>query len=343
MSDMADMRVAQEGRSAWQVPPDVGTHAGIAIPPDADFFAAPPPEIGEVLAAHTTLTTRKRAMSAGTRWAVVAGAFGVVLVGVQIGGYVLAHPSPGRAATVSFRLGLISLGAALLAGFIALLITRFHHTCTYVGRLGMARYTVTGSRGAEPKVDLLAFAEAASLHVERTQHYTNGVYSNTTYQYTWKDDLAGQGASNPAAAGLKPRVVFRLAGSYSSKKDTPKPKDPYYFAVAGEAAWSEFLMAKLAADFEEDGFVEFPVTGGKVLAVRVAADYLEFVLPQGEERIGIADIGDVELKDGRFAVKHKDARFLSRKGKFSLQYSQLGNGLAFLFCLERLAGISFSG
>ena len=330
MSDMADMRVAQEGRSGWEAPPDVGTHAGIAIPPDADFFAAPPPEIGEVLAAHTTLTARKRAMSAGTRWAVVAGAFGVVLVGVQIGGYLLADPSPGRAATVSFRMGLISLGAALLAGFIARLITRFHHTCTYVGRQGMARCAITGSRGAEPKVDLLAFAEAASLHVERTQHYTNGVYSNTTYQYTWKDDLAG-------------RVVFRLAGSYSSKKDTPKPKDPYYFAVAGEAAWSEFLMAKLAADFEEDGFVEFPVTGGKVLAVRVAADYLEFVLPQGEERIEIADIGDVELKDGRFAVKHKDARLFSRKGKFSLQYSQLGNGLAFLFCLERLAGISFSG
>ncbi len=67
-------------RSVWTPPAGVTAHDGTPIPDDVDFFAEPPPEIGPVASAYSTL---KVGRGADRRWIRAA----IVLVLAGLGGY----------------------------------------------------------------------------------------------------------------------------------------------------------------------------------------------------------------------------------------------------------------
>ena len=66
----AEIGVDWEG---WSPPESVVTHAGMPIPEEMDFFASPPPEIGEIQTAFSTLKTTKRPLSPFARAAIIFG------------------------------------------------------------------------------------------------------------------------------------------------------------------------------------------------------------------------------------------------------------------------------
>jgi hypothetical protein len=121
----------------WQPPAGLRNHAGDPLGGNDDFFAAPPPEIGEILSAYTSLRRDRRPMAPGTRLglAVAVGAAGMV-VGLLI--------------ALNFQDAFWQLfWPVLLAGLgllITLAATRFRHTCTFVGRAGIASFRCRGSR-----------------------------------------------------------------------------------------------------------------------------------------------------------------------------------------------------
>src|SRR5207253_11507030 len=100
-------------------------------------FTPPPPEIGEVVSAFTTLKKNVEPMAPGARMAgaLVGGAVGLVI------GVVIALNIKAPALQVLFPVGLAGLGLGIV-----LLCTGFKHSCTYVGKEGAARFTCRGSR-----------------------------------------------------------------------------------------------------------------------------------------------------------------------------------------------------
>jgi hypothetical protein len=208
---------------------------------------------------------------------------------------------------------------------ITLYFTRFSHRCSYVGQFGAARYMLRGSRTGHPKGEVLLFPQAVELRTRQVRQYMNGVYTGTTYDFTWTDPNG--------------RRVFRLSGNHRGGKGLPKPKDPYHFALATELSWSQYLLGHLAGQLEQAGFVHFNIKPRQW--VRVGPGFFDFCLNQEVQRITTPEIKAISLAGGHFHIAHKDARWFSRRGKFSFDYPNMANARLFLLAVEKLIGYRF--
>jgi len=137
-SSPARGRVAND---ALKAAPD---HRGEARAFDVELFAAPPPEIGTITSAESTLRPGKEPFSPPVRLLILllpaAAVFGIVWVLTQ-----------GMRPSERESLRIIGGG---MGGAVALLVawyyTRFKHRCTYVGEGGAALFELRGSRDRTP-------------------------------------------------------------------------------------------------------------------------------------------------------------------------------------------------
>jgi hypothetical protein len=295
-------------RPSWQPDADITTHAGSPLTIDADFFTPPPAAIGEVISAATTLPKSTQPMPDATRWAIIAGG-GVGLAIV----FQLLFSNP-----------LVSLSIGGVAAATAWFFTRFHYNCSYVGTKGLVKYSLTGSRMAMPKENILLFADAHSLYTSTTRNYTNGIYTGTNYSYRWTKNSGSQHA---------------ITGTHRGENNAPKENDQWHFANVAESAWTSHLLQTLDAKLAEHGYIEFPLTVG-LQAVRVGEGFLEFVTKKdGPQRVRREDMRDILLGSGTFQFKHQDSHWWSGKGKFSFDYGNIPNARIFLICLKELTDI----
>jgi hypothetical protein len=304
--------------AAWEPTEGVLTHAGTAIPEDMDFFVPPPPKLGKVMTAWSTLKLGQEAPSPASK-ALVAGLAGVLTAGVVLA---VAAAAFGR---VEPEILLFAAGTGLLVALLAWFARRFKHSCSYVCASGIIRYTLKGDRDADVASEVLVFRQAANLNAGQTRHYTNGIYTGTNYDYTWTDDEGHR--------------LLRLSGSYNSKTGNPKPKSPFHLARAGEIAWNIHLSERLQAELDEFGSIEFPVNKHDV--VRVGRGFLEFDFKGRVDHVPASEIKALSIHSGTFSIHTKDAKWFGSKGKFSFNYSQLGNAGMFVFALEQLLGYRF--
>jgi hypothetical protein len=298
--------------SSWQPHPEIESHSGSPPTADADFFMPPPPTIGELISADTTLkTSTSNPMPELLRLTIVILAGGVSFAIILFG----------------FHNALFAIVAAGVNGWLAWFCTRFHHTCSYIGSKGLIKYELVESRSAMPKESLLLFTDAHSLYAKTIRNYTNGLYTGTNYTYTWKKNSGNE---------------YVITGSYQSEKSSPKDGDIWHFANMSESVWSSYLLSTLDAQIDRHGYVEFPM-GGALQAVRVGQGFMEFVTRKdGSQRVMVADMRDISLGSGTFQFKHQDARWWSGKGKYSFEYANIPNARVFLICLSELAGISWN-
>jgi hypothetical protein len=303
----------------WDPPADLQMHSSVAIPLDMDFFVEPPPEIGDLLSAHSTLKKSKEPMGAMSRMII---AF-VVAIGIWLGFWLLLKAMDPNDEITGHVLGLI---VGLLGLAIVYAVTGFKHVCTYVGKKGLARYTIKGSRYADPQEELVEFDQVIDLFTGQTRHYTNGVYTGTQYFFRWDDS--------------KGRKKLNLTGSYRSEKGEPPPQDPFYFGQAGEISWSIYLLDALQKELDEHGSVEFKVNSKD--AVRVGVGYMEFCFGSKEQRVDGEELKHISIGGGTFSFKTADAKWYSSKGKFSFDYSRMANARCFLLVLNNLLGVSFN-
>lgn len=293
--------------TSWAPPEDVPRHAGVPIEPDADFFADPPPEIGEVLSAESSLKTTK------TPWRVSSR---IVLAGLVA-----------WAGAMALQLFIPDwLWAALLFAVLAPVVwlaTGFSHTCTYVGRLGVARFRCKGSRSRVRPPEVLRFEDATELRTSQTRHYHNGVYTGTSYAFVWSD-----------AEGKK---RFKLSGTYRGEKAPPKPKDPFHFAVMSETAWTLFLLAESERELEANGSIRFALKSGHWVAV--GPGFLDLNLPGvPEHRLPAGEVGEVAFEQGVIKIKRVDAKegWFSSSGVYKLQADAMANFRLFGMVYSRL-------
>jgi len=295
---------------------------GEPIPETMDFPIEPPPEVGPVRAAYSTVVVGKPAYSRKKAWLINLGIYllSAIIAVVCIGLALEAKTTDewiqfGIAGTV---LGLISLPFSLY-------FTRNANWLAYVGQLGLVRYKLGKHREAIKKTELFQFQDAIDLYTQSTRQFMNGVYTGTTYNYEWKD---AQG-----------RRVFRLNGTYSSKQGTPKAKDPYYLATAGEITWSGFLADAMNIELQEEGSVHFKVN--KKDWVKIGPGFFEFHFKNNTARLAVEDIKSLQIGDGQFSITSNDAGWFGGKGKYRFAYGSMANAQLFMMCLEQLCGYQF--
>ncbi len=304
---------SEEG--SWTPPEDVKDHAGVAIPPSADFFCDPPEEIGEVLSAFTTMKKTDQPTSLAVRLVIAffAGAVGLVL------GILIAINITTPFWQVFWTVGLTGLGLG-----ITLLMTGFSHTCTYVGREGVAKFQCSGNR-ENIKSEMFRFADGAEVRTSQTRHYYNGAYTGTEYRYTWTD-VAG-------------RSRYTINGRYRAENGNPPHKDPYHYALAAEMAWTFYLLNQIQPQLQTSGSIFFGL-GGRDW-VRLAEQKM-ILFYKGETVECEADeIAHVSIEQGMFEVRRKDAKkgWFSSTGIFKFPYGNLANAQLFLFLLDKLVGV----
>lgn len=304
--------------AAWVPARGATTHAGTQIPPEMLFFAAPPPALGPVITAWSTLNQGKTPWSIGLRL-LVAAAVGFIL---PVGCIVLAMAAQDQVAP-GVWLVLLTVGLGITA--IAFFLTAFRHTCSYVGEKGIARFKIRGDVESQPAEEILLFRNAASLTAGQTRNYVNGAYTGTTYDFRW---LGGHG-----------ETLLRLKGQYKSKTGNPKPKDPFHFAQSAENAWNVAILDRLQAELNQHGSVEFGVNQRD--AVRVGPGFIEFDFKGQVDRVPAHAIKTLNINDGVFVIHTKEARWFGSRGKFSFNYNQLTNASLFIFALENLLGYQF--
>ena len=222
----------------WSPPEGVVTHAGLPIAADMDFFATPPPEIGEIRSAFSTLKTDQRPLSPFARGAILFGPPSLV-----VGGMMLAKIDE---PAIEILICLVWLPLAWY-------FTRFIRKCSFVGVNGIARVNCKGNRHKIDKREMFLFQDACDLRTSQTRMYHNGVYTGTTYSFIWSDP---QG-----------RKAFKLNGFYMGEKKPPKPKDPFHFAESAETWWSVWLLNRAQEELERQGSIRFRLGGENFVAV----------------------------------------------------------------------------
>ncbi|MEO1300092.1 MAG: hypothetical protein AAFW75_30840, partial [Cyanobacteria bacterium J06636_16] len=222
----------KQSNKGWLPSPEIKRHDGSPIPDSIMFFGAPPPEIGKVITADSSLKTGSRLLSrleiTGIATAIGLGAALFLLWGVSLSG--------SSVPTLFF------VGTGIFVAAIAFVSLSSEKHCSFVGELGIAEFTLTGSSLAKPKAQILNFHHASNLYTKVFRKYTNYVYQRTEYIYQWK---------------CKEREVFGIRDVFRSEPSTPKSGDRWYFAKAAETAWTKWLLKTANDNLEQLGYVEF--------------------------------------------------------------------------------------
>ena len=302
----------------WAPPEGTARHSGDPIEPGADFFVEPPPEIGELVSAETTLSAKTRPWRTVSR-IVLAGLIGwgaALILDV-----ILVHNNQVNAKENLVWEALLLLGFAPLTWY----FTRFSHTCSFVGKLGIARYRCKGNRDRLAAPEVFFFGDATELRTSQTRHYYNHIYTGTAYTFTWTD---GEGSK-----------WFKLKGTYRGENSLPKAKDPFHFALMSEGAWSVFLFDQVVAELEANQSVRFSLGGKHFIAI--GPGFLDvFVSGTEPERLTVDEIDGMQADAGVIKIKRIDAQegWFSSKGVYKFNYEQMANSRLFLLLYTQLIG-----
>ena len=287
---------------------------------DRDFFAQPPPEIGQILSADSTLKLGKTGLPIWLVWSLRFGPILAILAFVIYRQHVLfgstsANPIPFIATFFAGIMLIVGIPIWMIFKF-----TAYTHQCTYVGKNGISMSTLKGRRTGSVKTQHLLFPNSAEVHTASTSHTVNGIYSHTDYRYEW---------TNTQRASL-----FLIKGKFRSSKGTPKQGDLVYFARAADYAWSVYYLQYANQELQQTGAISFRVDSKRV--VRVGQGFIEFHFGGEPVRVTKPEIAKVTLGGGTFAFKHVDAKWYSGGGKFNFKFGKMANGKVFMMALDTL-------
>lgn len=296
-------------------------HGDGPVPQDADFFAPVPPSIGPVRSGWTTLRVGKAPLNPAVRLLTIfAVGIGVALLGL---GVVMVCQIDDDFWTVA-----VPIGSGGLAALITWAVTRFSHTCTYVGRDGVARFVCSGDRERLSVQEVFLFRDAVDLRTAQTHYYRNGVYQNTSFAYTWYD--------------VDGRKRYAVSGAHNSQNKTPPPTHYFHFAKAAEFAWTMYLSEDVEGQLQSSGSIPFHLSGGQW--IRLGRGVLTLGLSGQPVELDARDVGAVQVQKGVVRIKRIDAEegWFSSRGVYKFDFAKLANAQLFFFLLNKLVGVRVS-
>ena len=303
-------------KPGWQPSQGVAHHAGMAIDPQLDFFAPPPSEIGEIVTAASTLKTTKRPMPVVSR---------ILLCGLVA--------SVGVAALYLFDLKepILEVLVAVPLAWLTWYFTRFRHECSYVGKLGTARRFCKGNRSNVYKEERFLFDDAAELRTSQTRHYTNGVYTGTSYSHVWTD-----------AEGKK---RYKLAGKYTGERKPPRASQSPFHSLRRrrKSPGAASLLERALEELNTKGAIRFNV--GRNNWVAIGSGFIDLHMDGHDARCTREEIAGISLNGGIFEIKRfrRQSWLVQQNRRFLLRrYGQMANSRLFLLALDKLLGFRFS-
>jgi len=206
----------------WLPPPTVTDHLGGKLAPDWSFFAPPPPEIGEIRSAYTSLAkgTKLNTRSSRVRKAAIFFVAGISVAIVLEGAFRLLT-SLARETSIPRP-----FWAALCGVLFALFIwwaTRSKHVCNYVGSQGGGEFACTGALENLTRRKILRFKEAAAVSTSVTRHFRNRQYTYTDFSFRW-------------FLPESEKACFEITGSHAANLETPPAGNYHNFGRAAESA-----------------------------------------------------------------------------------------------------------
>jgi hypothetical protein len=300
------------------------THAGLAIAEDDDFFVDAPPAIGQIVSAHTTLKKHVRPKSLLKIVMVASGLFLADMM-VVTALFFLWRNGP-RAANGNEAQVLILISAVVGIGSFALLIwwMRFVHTCTYVGKDGIAIFQCSFHRGNLLRSEVLLFEDAAELRTIPTRAFAGGIIGVSEFAYTWLD---------PQQA-----VIYRFIARHWNSRSARIDED-YHFALMAERAWTEHLARDLEQISADRELLYFPLQHGDFLQVGKG----RLILNQGGQimELPAARIAKVAAGQNLITIHEvgADPNLHAGPGIHLIGRHDLANVQFFLAALEKLLGV----
>ena len=308
-----------------KLPSGVVLHSGVELDPEMEFPIDAPPEIGELRTAQSTIGVKN---INSIPYRIFLSLVGVLMFLPLVGGIIYALTASWLDNSVWISLG-VGLAVGLAACVAIFIGTGPKKIMTFVGESGVVRYKFKHVELGPAKTEMLLFSQTNDLRTGVTENYSNGIYANTTYDYSWYDETGSK--------------IFTEAGAFRGNSEglPKKDIDPYFFGLSAERAYNEFATDRMAKEFEEKGVVEFFIHGFKKRdTVRVGDGYLEFDFKGNVDRVEADDIKRIRVEDGVFFIDTKDAKFFGRQGKFRFVYGKLSNAQLFLHALIQLGGFT---
>lgn len=270
------------------------SHSGSDLPEDWDFFADPPKQISPLVSSSTTLKKHfiHATISKRILYGLIFGFLGVVL-GLGFNSIV---PSTFYTSENQHLIPLVVL--AIVGFLIAIRTSRFSHFCTYVGKNGLASYSIMGDRNSTIKKSIFRFDNSVQLFSSHTSHYINFAYQYSNYLFEWKD-TDGQ-------------TKFEIKGRYREKKEgqvLSDETDNYFFGLAAEKAWNNFIMPQIMKEINDKGSTTFTIPKSK------NHGRISFVFTQNDLSINVSkkgmnfcydDISEIFLDQGILKIEMKD-------------------------------------
>jgi hypothetical protein len=302
------------------------THAGLPVSEDDVFFVQPPPQIGRLLSAHTSLNLANPPTPLRKKLTISLLVYAFLIAVAS--SLVLAFPSPYRSISSQLLGGwaCVSVVSFFLFSF-PLLFWGRKLECTFVGTHGVASAERKGSSQIVQSKKWLEFRQAAYLLGGQQTNYWNGVYVGTMYHYAWVDS--------------KGEILFVIEGTFKAKDGQPEPGNPIYFALAAEDAWTRHLHLRIAQRKQETGKDDLRFRLGKSGELRltrtgvvIRRDGIEHELRRGE--IGRITVGTDNLTFEEVGAKQG---WFRKEGFHSFPFSMLANGRFFLEVVEEYLGV----
>lgn len=316
------MTTAIAAKQKWNPAPEVTDHMGNPLPGDREFLAPPPPEIGRVISAWSTLRATAAASPGWVKLLIMLFCAATAAYGT----YFIAT----RGSLIHARQDELQIVAAIAGCGVAIIVAatfKWKHQCNYVGEDGVAISSTGIWRGGRKiwKTRFLPFYAAAAIKTHQVRHYTNGIYTGTQFTFAW--------------FGPTGQRVFNLAGSHHNKKGRPKPNSKFNLALAAELIWSRHYLQRALLELDQSGFAAFAAKGADF--VRIGPGVIEFVFRGQPVQMQRSEIRDVKMAGGTLTFYHNDAKWFSSRGKYSLEYGQLSNARVFLLLLDKVLGYRF--
>lgn len=324
MSKLVAHEIESNFDRVWNPDPEITTHNGKPIDPAREFFVPPPPEIGRVITANSTLVRGQDAVPLG--WGIAVVIWPSLLIyagfilgfGLMTGFFMFAH-------TLKI--------ASVLASFIAIPIflwrlfdgSRFRHYCTYVGEEGLASFSRKRRRSSPVQVSAVSFRDVCQLRVAKTAIYVNGGYAGTRYAYKWQTDAN--------------ELRFEITGVVNTTKTwtacTEGEEDNlYWFGERAESVWTNRLLQPALIEFAANGVAHFPI--GETGRISILPGRLELNLEGARHVLSTKDVQEVSIQDGSVQIQCQPSSDGSDRGTIQFPFAELSNGRLFVVLLEAL-------
>jgi hypothetical protein len=300
---------AKDG-NMWKAPAGVVDYSGAPLV-DNFFFAAPPDDIGDVVAAESMGLAEGPPRSA---------AFCVTIIILSV--------IPGIVAGIgvyhffdAWKWALFFVLLGLGCGYAAWDKLGYKSHCSYVGNKGAVRYFYNGPLRA-PSEQKIVFAQATELRISAEHKYDKlGIYQHTFYSFKWTD-----------SAG---RETLAIYGAHKARDGLPELHDPYHFAAAAGRAWSRFFFQQMPATIEKYGALTFSISPS--LVVRVGQQFLDIEKAGTTlQRIDAGDIKHIKLQKDALEIQFTDSTHC-------FKFDEMPNAQLFTMAVEHYLGIKVQG